>query len=839
MARRPQPSQVPRRRPAAAQERRSRPKPAYLTLPEYPCCRLPNQPPQYPYCPLPEAAPRSQPPRRPFSWRSLGLNILVLLLLSGMVAGVGGGLWLAAALMFNPDSVTSRDWLRRWLPESGMNTHSPQSVADIDADLRQGDRFLGTPLMLPAADGEPAPWLVPVTIPLPHCQNQGNLTLTDLGESALLTRAWPDINRLSPDCQQVVELRLYRSLPTPPGRSPRYELLDQLSLGGTPEFRVAEFYRHSARSTGSNTALPFTHVEFLGNRPLEPTEAVWLTVHGAWSRGSNQANHGQVIQYLPDRQELQTSVSWVSPEMNQPEWQDITGDGRAELVVNKTVGLEPAFEVFRLLPGPQLQAVSLLDTASDHPAYEKAIALAQAKLWSPALNQMRVAQTAESSQGTWSNAAQIQLEVIDLHAQSAQAQANRVWSNAGQQLTAHLIDGQWAIALEFLDQQVADQRSDLRQALAAGALWQRINAALRITPEDNDLQVWAALTLAVRRDRTAAVTWWRSQTTTEPVAAPLTPAMLQTLEAALPTDLRQRLDALDRPAPTITSAAPATTPAPAAPPSATPRPQPQSLLGIARPILLSEWGSAVQSSTGGQTYEVEITAIQADQQWQRSPLSFLDLSSEQWRSQLGLQTAQSLQLLHWNSPTSLNSLFQPPQTSSAQVLDAVVRGDRLLALIEGSGSSRTHALATTARLRPAPFETLTWSQVQQTPQDSDRLRQALQTLLRQEGWSGNGDSLDSILSQGAIARVTLDDQTTAMVLRLTASTVSTLQPPLTVPATYTLMVSETDVLLYQEVSGKTREMLVAIAQLDDGSPVLVIDTGRDYQLRFWNTEFFN
>lgn len=837
MARRPQPSQVPRRRPAAAQERRSRPKPAYLTLPEYPCCRLPNQPPQYPYCPLPEAAP--PPPHRPFSWRSLGLNVLVLLLLAGMIAGISGGLWLAIALMFNPDSVTSRDWLRRWLPESGVSTHSPQSVADIYADLRQSDRFLGTPLMLPVADGAPAPWLVPVTIPLPHCQNRGNLTLTDLGGSALLNRAWPDLDRLSPDCQQVVELRLYRPLPTAPGRSPRYELLEQLSLGGTPEFRVAEFYRHSARSTGSNTALPFTQVEFLGSRPLEPTESVWLTVHGTWSRGSNQANHGQVIQYLPDRQQLQTSISWVSPEMNQPEWQDITGDGQDELVVNKTVGLEPAFEVFRLLPGPQLQAVSLLDSASDHPAYEQAIALAQAKLWSPALAQMQVAQAAESSQGTWSAAAQIQLEVIDLHAQSAQAQANRVWSNAGQQLTAHLIDGQWAIALEFLDEQVADQRSDLRQALAAGALWQRINAALRITPEDDDLQIWAALTLAVRRDRTAAVTWWHSQTTTEPVAAPVTPATLQTLEAALPTDLRQRLDALDGPAAATNPTAPATTTTSTASPAATPRPQTQSVLGIARPMPLSEWGRAVQSSTSGQTYEVEITAIQTGQQWQRSPLSFLDLSSEQWRSQLGLQSSQSLQLLHWNSPTSLNSLFQAPQTSSAQVLDAAVRGDRLLALIEGSGSSRTHALATTARLRPAPSETLTWRQVQQTPQDSDRLRQALQTLLQQEGWSGSGDSLDSVLDQGAIARVTLDDQTTAMVLRLTASNVSTLQPQMPMPATYTLMVSETGVLLYDEVSDKTQEMLVAIAQLADGSPVLVIDTGSDYQLRLWNTEFFN
>jgi hypothetical protein len=791
MVRRPRPSQSSR--PA----QRPRPKPAYLTLPEYPCCRLPNQP-QYPHCLLPVPPPR----RRRFSWRGVVMNILALLLLSGMTLGIGGGLWLAVTLMIDPDSVTAQQWLQRLLPNPDPGSHRPQTVAEIQADVHQRDRHLGSPILLPS-HGDITPWLLPVTVPLPQCQNQGMPPLVPLSDRP--AHPWAGLETLPPDCQQVVELRLYQALPRSPGQPPRYELLHQLSLGGTPEFRVAEFYRHSARSTGSNAALPFTQVNFLGGRPADATGPIWLTAQGQWVRGSNRASHGQLIHYDAVRQRLQASVGWVSPLTQVPTWQDINGNGQVELVVNQTVGLEPAFEVFYHPPDrplPQLQAVSFLDAASDHPAYTQALALAQAKLWTPALEHMQRAQAAESAQGTWSAAAQLQQDVIALHARTAQAQANRVWSNAGQQLTAYLADGQWAIALDFFDAQVAEHRTDLRQALGATSLWQRINTALGLMPEDEDIQLWATLTLAVRRDSPTAARWWHSQQVGQPVStAPLPP---------LPPPVRQRLLALN---PGSLGSPPSATAPPPAPPPTAPS-LTLAILGGAQATTLADWGRGVTAN--GAAYAITLTALHDGTQWQRSP-QIPAADAPAWPS------ANPLHLLHWPSPQSLDALFQAPQRSLARIVDVDTSRDRLLAVVEGSAPTHTYPLAVTADRLSSYRPTMTsLAQLRQTaPAWAAALEQHLEAALQQ--------SIETLTDPVPLAELRLDDQTRAVVLRLSPETGATLQPPPT--ATYTLVVSDRGTLLYQETSGKTSDTLVAIAQLAGEPPRLVIDQGNRYVLR--------
>ena len=749
----------------------------------------------------------------------MGATISALVLLVTMTGGAVGGLWLAVVLVINPESVNTSEWLRAILPEADTLRQAPQTVLEIQAELESRDRFPTTPILLPSA--HVTTWLLPVATPLPQCQHRQTLTMSPALNSSWLANRWDGLEVLVPGCQRIVELWLYQPLPQQPGQPSRYERLQQVTVNGPPEFRVSDAYRHAANRTGSNEQLPLTHIQFLSDRTeVFPEAGQWLTTTGRWQRGDDRSLYGQLVYYDPQRQQLYPSIVWSSPAEALPAWQSVTGDHHLELVLNQTVGLEPAFEIFVQNPGGRLQAISLLDTESLHPAYQQAIALAQAKLWSPALEQMSIAQADETAAGRWSAAAQAQQDAIALHAQVTQAHAQQSWSTPGQQLTAYLLDAQWGEGLDFFEQHINDHRTELRSVLASSRFWRRINTAVQVDANNEDITAWVALLLSVRRGQPAAIAWL---TNTSDHSQPMA-------DSTIPDRLRGLLNALEAPAPppSIT----ATRPDPELARS-TEAIAPGRILGTAVSVSPDQWVSASRRLSAEQTpYQVTITAFDDGSRWQRSPFRFNAPSSQTLPDAFGIAPATPLTLFSWVEPASLSDVFQPIQTT-AELVRLEPDGRQVTAWVIGDRAIDYGIAATRNVLQPLSPSLISLSDFQaQNAQLAAILERQLRLTLQQDGFA-TVDAIPYLFDrlEGTVARADLtQDGRLDVVLRLSANALSDLYPDVT--ADYTLIVSAQGDRLYGAANG---DGLVGIVQIETDTPALVIDTGNEYQLRRWST----
>jgi hypothetical protein len=743
-----------------------------------------------------------------------------------MVGGAAGGLWVAVMLVMNPEAVNSSEWLRAILPDAGHPRQAPQTVLEIQAELERRDRFPTTPLLLPSENA--TTWLLPIATPLPQCQHRQTVTTTPTFNSAVLTERWMGLEVLVSDCQRIVELWLYQPVPQPPGQPARYERLQHIAVDGPPEFRVSDAYRRTASSTGSSDLLPLTHIQSLSDRTAVFSETgQWFTATGLWERGDDRSLYGQLVYYDPQRQRLRASIAWNSPPETLPTWQNVTGDEQLELVVEQTLGLEPAFEIFLLNPADgQLQPVSLLDSASQHPAYQRAIALAQAELWSPALEQMRMAQTEETEAGRWSADAQAQQDAIALHAQVTQTQAQQVWSTPGQQLTAYLLDAQWSRGLEFFEQNIDEHRTEFRSVLAATRFWRRINTAVQVDDDNADITAWAALLLAVRQGQPAAIAWL---TNPNPSSQSQSVADTADTAAAIPDRIRRLLNALeapDRPTSTVSITA---SPADREPTTVTNAIAPGRILGMASPADLSQWPR--QLSPPPTPYRVTLTHVDDGTRWQRSPFQFNASSSDELREALGLAPAASLTLFSWGNPVTVSDLFQPMQTT-AEIMTLERQDSQVVIWARGDRAVDYSMAATADAVQPLSPTLLSLRDFQaQNPQLAAILERQLRLTLQQDGFAIT-EAVPNLFDRldGTIAWVDLtENDRPDVVLRLSAESLNALYPDVT--TAYTLLLSDQGDRLY---TATDEDGLVGIVQVEDGIPALVMDTGRDYQLRRWS-----
>ena len=131
-------------------------------------------------------------------------------------------------------------------------------------------------------------------------------------------------------------------------------------------------------------------------------------------------------------------VQWTSAAGQEPTWEDINGDGKPELIIDQTVGLEPQLTVFevkprKFLPDPiQLEQVFFNQPAINSREYKDALILAKSGLWSAAL---QIIESVKSKEKNWSSQAQMQLEIIRWHARITQTQANAAWSSPSHKIS--------------------------------------------------------------------------------------------------------------------------------------------------------------------------------------------------------------------------------------------------------------------------------------------------------------------------------------------------------------------------------------------------------------------
>lgn len=444
------------------------------------------------------------------SWKVFFIQLGIISTITSAFALAFGSLWVGAQLTVNPKAMP---WLQPHLPsldlELAAESYIPLTLDQIRQNLGAEGLSAGEPITLIRPD-ETIDVANPPAVLLPVLQRQPNCTREP--------------------CSSIVRLRIYRPeesgdrsahFPRPHSRDQTYHLLRELTLEGLPESLViAPLVKGNPRLAASNRPLPFTSLQSFSG--LIPRSGLWLTLVGEYAFGDTTVRYGQVLHFNPGRFYLDLSKQWSSPNGKLPQWQRFTGSGDPELVVDRTVGLEPHYEIYRItprhfLPDPlQLEPISLVEPALELSPYQEALLLARSGLWSAA--QARLALVAKQQQQTqqpWPEEAQAQLDLIALHARLIQTQADTSWASPGQATIVALLDGRWSQALQQLEA-IDNWPRDIFPVITGDPvrLWRRVEASLRFLPEEPSAQVWAALIMAARYDRDQAQQWVKENGTT-------------------------------------------------------------------------------------------------------------------------------------------------------------------------------------------------------------------------------------------------------------------------------------------------------------------------------------
>lgn len=416
---------------------------------------------------------------------SLGV-CLTIVSAAGLVAGSA---WMSFQFIMDPKSVA---WMNRYLPEGARIPLSawddPKTMAEVQADLRRKGLQAGDPIRVES--GAKSARTVDLLLPIFRHESQ-----------------------CSENCNRLSELRVYRRILNPtPQKKEALQFINVLEINEVEESFVLEPLA-DARVTeaGSDRKLPYTTVERYDN-----TQGIWLDLTGTLQQGDSNVAYGSVVYYNPISTTINGLISWTSPTGQSPSWQKVRKGRAPELLVNRTVALEPDFQVYQLQTGKSvsvpfhLRSISLTKATIDSGAFTDALLLARSGLWSPALEVMQSVRKQRIDE--WTDTAQAQLDLVARHAKVTKTQADQPWASASQQVLANLMDGRWAKATQVIQPSAAD-RDEVLDLLKfdSGRIQKRIDAALQINPARTEVQTWAALRIAAKQGKTPAIAWLKQQ----------------------------------------------------------------------------------------------------------------------------------------------------------------------------------------------------------------------------------------------------------------------------------------------------------------------------------------
>lgn len=427
--------------------------------------------------------PKKKRRRRGWDWRGFLIDFVIFWVIMGAGCLVAFLLWSGFWLILDPDSII---WVNQYLPANYQISHAqqnpPQTLEAIKEDLKQQGFATGKIITLQPDI------LVPIVATLPACQPSPT----------------------NPNCQKITELRLYEPLDNFFVSSQLYQLKRQLILKEPEEsFVMAPLVRAGVSPPGTSKPQPFTSLEI---DPQAPKPGNWLHLTG--KRGN--VLYGQVLHYNPDQNYVSVMAEWTSPQGNMVSWQQIHSDATPELVVDRSVGLEPSLQIYQVKPREfTLDPVWLVETNLNKAAiasrpYKDALAYAQLGLWSESAKKLQALKSDLSKSDKWSAAAQTQLEFVQLHSNITAKQAELGWANPSQAISAKLIDGRWSEALTLLES--ISNPVQMQEVVTLlnrdnGQLGERIQVTLEFNPQDTNAQIWAALLLSSREGKDKAITW--------------------------------------------------------------------------------------------------------------------------------------------------------------------------------------------------------------------------------------------------------------------------------------------------------------------------------------------
>ncbi|BAZ04902.1 hypothetical protein [Calothrix sp. NIES-3974] len=411
--------------------------------------------------------------------------IAILFSATGLIVGLG---WLGFMYIFQPHQVT---WINQLLPNWAQvpwQGERPKSLTDINSELQKQGEIAGKFIPLAEDKGR---YLLPIYTQRPNC---------------------------SSDCREITELRLYEVSNDAEFESQQqkyYYLLSQTSITGPEEsFVLAPLANATNEHPGSSINLPLTEIDRFSPRSAPP--GFWFYLHGSRADGIHHLTYGQIFFYNPERDRLQQMLVWTSPQGQIPQWQEITGGGMQELLINQSVGLEPQFRVFQVKTAKSsvyptsLEEILLQPPAWNDKAFTNALQVARSGLWSPADKWLQFIQKQKKSKIP--ARAQAQIALVRLHAEQTTIQADADWASPGQAVLANLIDGRWGNALRIL-QNSGTNVSEISRLLKAdgGRLGDRVRIALGINPKRSEVQIWGALIIAAQTNEKRANAWLQSQ----------------------------------------------------------------------------------------------------------------------------------------------------------------------------------------------------------------------------------------------------------------------------------------------------------------------------------------
>lgn len=454
-------------------------------------------------------------------WRKWMIEWIGISLLFGGSSLMAVGAWLSVKLISDPNAVVSfNEILPQWTQFYISGNKSLKTQEQIKSSIKEEGFSAGK------------------IFPLPN-------TTTDSGSDILVPVMKQIESRASlpceTPCREVVELRVYQSVLSinqREGSKPYFRLVNTLSLQGPAEsFVIASTIESGSAPQGSNQPLPITTVrQFQGK---VPAEGVWFTVSGQRLQNNKSIPYGQIVNYNPSQNYLSSMLEWKSAAGQAPIWQEMTGGGDPELVVEQTVGLDPDFDIYWIQPRKfilnpvELEKISLQETPIGDGYYKDALRLARNGLWSPAFALIEPLRENFIDESQWSEKAQAQFDLIKFHANITEAQAIASWASPSQKVLAGLIDGRWQESLNVFENNLSSTY-DIAKLLQndTGRLRKRVDAALRVEREEFNAIAWGTLIVASQKGRRRGMSWLNRQPQTSEEAKEKIEKLLDRLDAA-------------------------------------------------------------------------------------------------------------------------------------------------------------------------------------------------------------------------------------------------------------------------------------------------------------------
>ncbi|MBE9111435.1 hypothetical protein IQ273_18685 [Nodosilinea sp. LEGE 07298] len=557
--------------------------------------------------------------------------------------------------------------LGRWLGVLLALASLGGGLALLGLSFRLGLRLMLDPTALPqvlARLQRSQQVALPPATSLEDLRQQALAAQQRLGELLPLGTSEADDSRtllvpvLEADSEAIVSLTLLQGT----GRDDELSAIASLTIPPlSKDLVLAPWLNNSQAPTAAPSSFTFNQVVTLPAPPVA-TDGVWLTLAGTWQQQGLTLRYGHLVHYDPQNQRLELLKPWSSPTNRPPQWADLDGDGPSDLVIDETIGLEPALQGWQVIAGdtPRLQTVSWVrvpgNAGAQASAYQQALRLARSGLWSLAATSLTDLKAALAE--GWTPAAEAQLRLAERHAAITQQQANQDWSTPTQQVMALLIDGRWEAALTQVEAN-PDLLPTLINRLATdrGRMWNRISAAAARPAPEPAVYVWGGLALKAQQNQPTSLDGaTQDWLTRQPVPA-ATRQRLNRMLIALASSQSQTSASARASEKNSATNQEAIAPAQTTGTGAIAIAPLEVIIGEARPIPAPQAGYAAPGQTLdpslGQWYAVELRAAQQNQTWQQSSLS---VSSEVTPAALWpvVQPAAQAapQVLRWVTPTT-------------------------------------------------------------------------------------------------------------------------------------------------------------------------------------------